>query len=103
MTHDIKSRKYGKYKFKKKNVSFICLGQSDMNLASVAYFGFMIIKVTLHKTIRNNDFLRNNDVILFSTSPLVAFFPVRGVVFRIFPIISTSSLAQGNCDRGMGT
>ena len=31
-----------------------------MNLASVAYFGFMIIKVTLHKTIRNNDFLRNN-------------------------------------------
>ena len=31
-----------------------------MNLASVAYFGFMIIKVTLHKTIRNDDFLRNN-------------------------------------------
>ena len=60
MTHTIKSRKYGKYKFKKKNVSFICLGQSDMNLASVAYFAFVIIKVTLHKTIRNNDFLRNN-------------------------------------------
>ena len=60
MTHDIKSRKYGKYKFKKKkNVSFICLGQSDMNLESVAYFGFMIIKVTLHRTIRNDDFLRN--------------------------------------------
>ena len=31
-----------------------------MNLASVAYFGFMIIKVTLHQTIRNDDFLRNN-------------------------------------------
>ena len=31
-----------------------------MNLASVAYFGFIIIKVTLHKTIRNNDFLRNS-------------------------------------------
>ena len=31
-----------------------------MNLASVAYFGFMIIKVTLNKTIRNDDFLPNN-------------------------------------------
>ena len=67
MTHDIKSRKYGKYKFKKKNVSFICLGQSDINLASVAYFGFLIIKVTLHKTIRNDDFLRNNVVLKVDT------------------------------------
>ena len=43
------------------------------------------------------------DVILSRTSFLVASFPVRGRVLRRLAIISTSSLAQGNCDRLKGT
>ena len=39
------------------------------------------------------------EVILRNTSSLVAFLPVRGWALRMFPIVSTSCLANGSCDK----
>ena len=70
------------------------------NILSEWGYVFLILSLTYLITYLPTYLLtKATEVILFSTSSLVAFLPVRGVVFRISPIILTSFMAFGSCEK----